>query len=103
MDIARDLQDRQMLDRDGQACGRVDDILIQWDANDAHLGPLLSGGGFLLDQLGRLGRLLRPLLRSPGARREARIEWPEIARVEPHVIHLRAPRDDLGLSSIGPS
>jgi len=55
MDIARDLQDHQMLDRDGQACGRIDDILIQWDANGARLGPLLSGGGFLLDQLGRIG------------------------------------------------
>jgi hypothetical protein len=103
MDIARDLQDRQMLDRDGEACGRVDDILIQWDDNGARIGSLLSGGGFLLDQLGRLGRLLRPLLRSAGARREVRIEWPEIARVEPHAIHLRARRDDLGLSSIGPS
>jgi hypothetical protein len=103
MDVARDLQDHQMLDRNGQACGRVDDILIQWDADGARLGPLLSGGGFLLDQLGRVGRLLRPLLRYRGARREVHIEWPEIARVEPHVIHLRNPRERLELSSIGQS
>jgi sporulation protein YlmC with PRC-barrel domain len=103
MDIARDLQDHQMLDRDGQACGRVDDILIQWDVSAAHIGPLLSGGGFLLDQLGRLGRLLRPFLRYRGARREVHIEWSEIVRVEPHVIHLRNPRERLELSSIGQS
>jgi hypothetical protein len=103
MDIARDLQDHQMLDRNGQACGRIDDILIQWDANGARLGPLLSGGGFLLDQLGRLGRLLRPLLRYWGARREVYIEWPEIARVESHVIHLQSPRERLALSRIGSS
>jgi hypothetical protein len=103
MDIARDLQDHQMLDRDGQACGRIDDILIQWDASAAHIGTLLSGGGFLLDQLGRLGRLLRPLLRYRGARREVHIEWPEIESVEPHVIHLRNPREGLGLSPIGQS
>jgi hypothetical protein len=103
MDVARDLQDHQMLDRDGQACGRVDDILIHWGANGAELGPLLSGGGFLLDQLGRVGRLLRPLLRFRGARREVRIEWPEIARVEPHVVRLRISRNRLELSQIGPS
>jgi sporulation protein YlmC with PRC-barrel domain len=103
MDIARDLQDHQMLDRDGQACGRIDDILIQWDASAARIGPLLSGGGFLLDQLGRLGRLLRPVLRYRGARREVHIEWSEIVRVEPHVIHLRNPRERLELSSIGQS
>jgi hypothetical protein len=100
MDIARDLQDHQMLDRNGQACGRIDDILIQWDASGARLGPLLSGGGFLLDQLGQLGRLLRPLLRFRGARREVSIEWTEIMRVEPHVIHLRDPRERLELSSM---
>jgi hypothetical protein len=103
MDIARDLQDHQMLDRNGQACGRIDDILIEWDASGARLGPLLSGGGFLLDQLGRVGRLLRPLLRFRGARREVQIEWPEIARVEPHAIHLRSLRERLELSSIGQS
>jgi hypothetical protein len=103
MDIARDLQDHQMLDRDGHACGRVDDILIQWGANGAKLGPLLSGGGFLLDQLGRLGRLLRPVLRFRGARREVHIDWPEIGHIEPHVVHLRIPRNRLELSPIGPS
>jgi hypothetical protein len=100
MDIARDLQDHQMLDRDGQACGRIDDILIQWDVNDARLGPLLSGGGFLLGQLGQLGRLLRPLLRFRGARREASIEWTEVMSVEPHVIHLQIARERLELSSM---
>jgi sporulation protein YlmC with PRC-barrel domain len=103
MDIARDLQDHQMLDRNGQACGRIDDILIQWDSNSARLGPLLSGGGFLLDQLGRLGQLVRPLLRFPGARRKVSIDWPEIVRVEPHVIHLLHPRERLELTSMGQS
>ena len=100
MDVARDLQDHQLLDRDGHACGRIDDIVIRWDTSGGVLGPLLCGGGILLDQLGWFGRLLRPVLRFRGARREVSVDWPQIARVEPHAIHLVSPRDDLELSSI---
>jgi sporulation protein YlmC with PRC-barrel domain len=102
MDVARDLQDHQLLDRDGNACGRVDDTLIQWDEQgEGQLGPMLSGGAILLDQLGRLGRVLRPIMRFSGARREVRIDWALVGRIEPSAIHVVSTREGLGLRSPG--
>jgi hypothetical protein len=81
MDVARDLVDRQLADRGGDQCGRVDDLWLEWDARGAHLGALESGTRILLDQLGAAGRLLQ---RIGGARaqRSRTIEWASVAQVE---------------------
>jgi hypothetical protein len=99
MDVARDLQDHQLRDRDGDACGRIDDILIEWDAESGRLGPLLSGGSVLLDQLGGLGRVLRLVLRFSGTRREARIDWALVSRIDADAVHVIVPHEHLGLGS----
>jgi sporulation protein YlmC with PRC-barrel domain len=100
MDVARDLQDHQLFDRDGNACGRIDDTLIQWDEQgEGQLGPMLSGGAVLLDQLGRLGRILRPILRFSGARREVSIDWALVGRIEHSAIHVVTTREGLALTS----
>jgi sporulation protein YlmC with PRC-barrel domain len=97
MDVARDLQDHQLLDRNGNACGRVDDTLIQWDEQGGQLGPMLCGGAILLDQLGRLGRILRPILRFSGARRDVSIDWTLVGRIEHSAIHVVTTREGLAL------
>jgi sporulation protein YlmC with PRC-barrel domain len=102
MDVARDLQDHQLIDRDGNACGRVDDVIIGWDTDGAQLGPILSGGAVLLDQLGRLVRLARPVLRLIGARREVHIDWALVGRLELDAIHVVIPRERLELTSGSP-
>lgn len=81
MDVARDLVDRQLVDRDGRECGRVDDVWIEWDADGACLGPLASGAAVVLDQLGAAGRLLQHI-GGARARRSRPIEWASVARVE---------------------
>jgi hypothetical protein len=81
MDVARDLVDRQLVDSAQRECGRVDDLWIEWDGDGGRLGPLLSGGGIVLDQLGAGGRLLKHLGRAR-ARRSHPIEWASIVRVE---------------------
>ena len=81
MDVARDLVDRQLVDRDGRECGRVDDVWIEWDADGACLGPLASGSAIVLDQLGAAGRLLQHI-GGARARRSRPIEWASVARVE---------------------
>jgi hypothetical protein len=98
MDVARDLQDHQLVDRDGHACGRVDDAVGRGDEQGAELGPLLSGGAVLLEQLGRLGRILRPVLRSSAARRAVSIDWALVGRIEHSAIHLMTTREALGLT-----
>jgi sporulation protein YlmC with PRC-barrel domain len=98
MDVMRDLQDHQLVDHEGNACGRVDDTVLRWDEHGGQLGPLLSGGAVLLDELGRLGRILRPLLRFSGARRQVSIDWALVSQLEHSAIHVIAARASLGLS-----
>jgi hypothetical protein len=81
MDVARDLVDRQLVDRDGRECGRVDDVWIEWDADGARLGPLASGAAIVLDQLGAAGRMLQHI-GGARARRSRPIEWAGVARIE---------------------
>ncbi|MEP6642550.1 MAG: hypothetical protein ABJB93_11680 [Gaiellales bacterium] len=81
MDVARDLVDRQLVGPDQRECGRVDDLWVEWDADGGRLGPLVSGGGIVLEQLGATGRLLR-YLGGARARRSRPIDWASIARVE---------------------
>jgi hypothetical protein len=81
MDVARDLVDRQLVDPAQHECGRVDDVWIEWDGDGGRLGPLLSGGGIVLDQLGAIGRLLR-LVGGARARGARPIDWASVARVE---------------------
>jgi hypothetical protein len=96
MDVARDIQDHQLVDRDDTACGRVDDMLIEWDDSGARLGAILSGGGTLLDQLGAVGRLLERLPRLEAAHRRIAIEWRQVRALEPHRLCLLPARDQLG-------
>ena len=81
MDVARDLVDRQLVDRDGRERGRVDDLWIEWDTGGARLGPLASGAAIVLDQLGAAGRLLQHV-GGRRARRSHSIGWASIIRVE---------------------
>jgi hypothetical protein len=81
MDVARDLVDRQLVDLDHRECGRVDDLWIEWNGEGGRLGPLVSGGGIVLDQLGAGGRLLKHL-GGTRAQRSRSIEWASIARIE---------------------
>jgi hypothetical protein len=96
MEVARDLQDRQLVDRDDRPCGRIDDLLIEWGESDARLGAILSGGGILVDQLGLLGRLLKRVPRLEAARTHTAIEWRQVRALEQARVCLLPPRDRLG-------
>jgi hypothetical protein len=97
MEVARDIQDHQLVDRDDRPCGRVDDILIEWDESGARLGAILSGGGILVDQLGAVGRLLKRVPRLEGARSHIAIEWRQVRSLEQDRICLLPPSDSLGV------
>ncbi len=98
MDVARDLVDRQLVDPEQRECGRVDDLWVEWDADEGRLGPLVSGGGVVLDQLGAIGRLLG-LLGGARARRARLIDWASIARVERSRVLLASSPDEMSGAS----
>jgi hypothetical protein len=97
MEVARDLQDHQLVDRDDRPCGRIDDILIDWEESGARLGSLLSGGGILVGQLGAVGRLLKRIPRLEAARSHIAIEWRQVRALEQDRVCLLPPSDRLGL------
>jgi hypothetical protein len=101
MDVARDLQDHQLVDRDDEPCGRVDDIVIEWDDAGARLGALLSGGGIFLHQLGLVGDVLKRVLRFQSARSHIAIDWRQIRGFAPQHICLLPPRGHIGLRRVG--
>jgi hypothetical protein len=94
MDVGRDLVDRQLLDREGRQCGRVDDLLIEWDQYGARLGLLLSGPAAILDQFGWPGRLGQ---RAAGARarRMRCVSWASVTRVDRGAVTLAVAATDL--------
>jgi len=97
MEVARDIQDHQLVDRDDRACGRIDDVLVEWDDSGARLGAMLSGGGILVDQLGALGRLLKRMPGLEAARSHIAIEWRQIRAFEQDRVCLLPPSDRLGV------
>jgi hypothetical protein len=100
VELARDLQDYQLVDRDDSPCGRVDDLIIGWDRSGARVGDLLSGMGVVLDQLGAPGRLAK---RMPirALQSHTAIAWRQVRELKPHQVCLLPPRNALGMRRTG--
>ena len=98
------LVDRQMVDRNGKLCGKVDDLELEVpdDGSTPYVSAILSGPAALAPRLGgRLGgwvarvhRTLHPET-EPGP---VRIPWNWVADIGSHVT-LAAQRDELGTNS----
>lgn len=84
MFIGFDLLDRQILDRDGQPVGKVDDVELTVDADGVpHVSALLVGQQALGERIGgRLGRTMAGMARrlrdDPGP---TRIDYSFVAKV----------------------
>jgi sporulation protein YlmC with PRC-barrel domain len=78
IDIALNLLDHQLLDKDGRRCGNVDDLAIE----DDEVVAILVGPGYWPARsrwLGRLGSWL-------GRGRRVRVPWSEVKSIESHVV-----------------
>lgn len=78
LDIALNLLDHQLLDRDGRRCGNVDDLAIEGD----EVVAILVGPGYWPQRsrfLGALGSWL-------GRGRRVRVPWSEVKDTESHVV-----------------
>jgi hypothetical protein len=92
--LVRDLLDQTLCDPHGQAAGRVDDLVIVAEGDDAFVDSILSGGGVLADDLGLLGRGCEGatrLLRRRSLRRSA-IPWNLVSEVAEHAVTVEGGR-----------
>lgn len=95
------LLDRQLVDRDGRLCGKVDDLELTEpdDAGRVYVSAILSGPGALLSRTGhdRLGGWLRRLaaVAFPAERGDpVRIPFARVADIGDHVT-LSMDRDEV--------
>jgi hypothetical protein len=89
MNLARDLLDKRVLDRDKHVTGRVDEVMLQLtDGEPPRVVYIEMGAVPLLRRLGRVGRWLAlhviPVDRDPhaGPRQPFRVAWDDIRQLE---------------------
>ncbi|HEX9369886.1 MAG TPA: hypothetical protein VF897_02735 [Roseiflexaceae bacterium] len=96
------LMDQNLIDCNGERCGRVDDIVVE-DVFDrpARVVALLSGGGAksrqLWEPLHRLSLWLHAALGVPRPVEPITVPWDQVDRVEQDVI-LKGTADEYGLN-----
>jgi hypothetical protein len=84
MDIGRDVLDHRIVDLDGHDLGRVDDVWIELGTSPA-VGPLVTGTGALLRQLGRVGLAVAraaPLVGFQHATRWRELAWADVSSLQ---------------------
>jgi hypothetical protein len=100
-----ELLDRQLRDRDGRLCGKVDDLeLTRAESGTIYVTALFSGPGTLWRRLGaeRLGRWLEQFRREQAARGRAGTDGPEAGdpgRISIGLVHGIGPVIDLAVSA----
>lgn len=85
MDVVRDLLDKSVVDRNGQAMGRVDAIVLEQDDGPPRIATLLIGPAALGSRLHpALGRLVTALERRLGVDRDrpSRIDIGDVEHID---------------------
>jgi hypothetical protein len=92
--LVRDLLDQALLDPDGEAVGRIDDLLLSVDGHDVFVEAILCGGGILADDLGVVGRGCEAAARIVRRRslRRAGLAWSLVGEVAEHAVTVAASR-----------
>ncbi len=98
---ALDLLDRQLVDRHGRPCGKVDDVELERDpeTGQIHVSAILAGPGVLANRLGRrrFGSWLEAVISQVATSRDPeplRIPFARVTDVKEHV-SLAVERGDL--------
>jgi hypothetical protein len=93
-DLARDILDNQILDVEGIACGRVDDLELEIDVKGGLRVKALLVGPRALSA--RLPALLAYVVQMCSRRPRLRVPWSDVERAHGEV-HLRRRAAELGL------
>jgi hypothetical protein len=103
MDVARELLDKPVVDRDGRPMGRVDGIVLErYPTGRPRLAAILIGPSILAERLHpRFGRWIRALEHRFGvdANRPTRVEMKDVADIT-WKISLRLSIDDTGVEAV---
>jgi sporulation protein YlmC with PRC-barrel domain len=92
VDIALSILDHQLIDSDGQNCGKVDDLEIAGlDGDSPEITEMIVGGNAWRSR-GLLGRLAARL-----SRNAVHVPWPEVESVT-SVVTLKRPAAELRLN-----
>src|SRR5205814_10389002 len=79
IDIALQVLDHQLLDKNGRRCGNVDDLAIEGGAGEVpEVVAILAGPGYWPQRAGLVGRLAGWI----GGGRRVRVDWSDVAKVD---------------------
>ncbi len=93
IEIGLRVLDRQLLDKDGRRCGKVDDLAIEGGVGDVpEVVAILVGPGYWGQRAGRVGRLAGWI----GGGRRVRVPWSDVRKLD-SAVELRQSATELGL------
>ena len=93
IDIALQVLDHQLLDKDGRRCGNVDDLAIEGGPGERpEVVAILVGPGYWPQRAGMIGRIASWI----GGGRRVRVPWSEVRAVD-SAIELKRGATELGL------
>jgi sporulation protein YlmC with PRC-barrel domain len=93
IDIGLHVLDRQLLDKNGRRCGKVDDLAIEGGAGEApEVVAILVGPGYWPQRAGLIGRLAGWI----GGGRRVRLDWSDVRKVD-SALELKREATELGL------
>jgi hypothetical protein len=104
MDLMHELLDQGLCDRNGDRCGRVDDVEVEEEFDrPARVVAILSGGGVKSRWLGRWAHRfsiwLHKALGVPPPIEPARVAWEDVEEMNAHVT-LKISAADAGLDRL---
>jgi sporulation protein YlmC with PRC-barrel domain len=93
IDIALQVLDRQLLDKNGRRCGNVDDLAIEGGAGEVpEVVAILVGPGYWPQRASLIGTLAGWI----GGGRRVRVEWSDVHKID-SAVELKRGATELGL------
>ena len=101
IELGLDILDRQLLDSEGEPCGKVDDLELDYDGNGRPtVAAILTNPGALAPRLGWAGHVMHAFwkrLHDRGDPAPIRLGWELVAKID-FAVHLTVQRRDAGLT-----
>ena len=99
-ELALEVLDRQLLDSEGEPCGKVDDVELDYDGSGRPVvTAILTNPGALAPRLGWMGHIVHAFwsrLHSDASPSPIRLGWELVAKID-FAVHLTVQRHEAGL------